>query len=372
MRRRHSSVPVRASWAVMTQASGASGGPAAPPRDGLAAGDDRPRAVRRGVGAVVEDAGLPNQLAGQGVESEGEVVGARVDDEPVVDGEVAVGDGEPADVVVDVVGQVAPVLPHEVAGRGVEGLDDVAGVRHVEHAAVDERRALLAAGGQGPRPHHAQVADVRPVDLVEGAVAPGVEGPPPGQPVLRRGVLEHGVGHRGEVGDGGGQRRSRPRFGGGLRSRRRGCEGEPEHGQRRAQRPPRSPSQQRRRRVAPARLAGRGAPRRDEGPAAAAGMRIAARFTDPRASRCNDPRSVGGRTSTRFTGPPAPRRDEPAGDGAPAPARVIGSPVPRRDGPRESPPCRSSPRGRRTRTCRRRWRSWAARRSSRGCRSPGR
>ena len=87
------------------------GGAAAPPRDGLAAGDDRPRAVRRGVGQVVEDAGLPHQLAGRRVEGEGEVVGAGVDDEPVVDGEVAVGDGEPADVVVDVVGQVGGGAP---------------------------------------------------------------------------------------------------------------------------------------------------------------------------------------------------------------------------------------------------------------------
>ena len=226
--------------------------PAASSRDHLPAGDDGTGAVRRGVGAVVEDAGLPDQLAGRRIESEGEVVGARVDDQAVVDREVAVGDGEPPDVVVDVLGQVAPVLPHEVAGRGLDGLDDVAGVRHVEHPAVGEGGALLAAGRQGTRPRQAQIADVRPVDPVEGAVAPGVQGSPPHQPVLRRGVLEHGVGHRGEVGDCRRLRRGRrQRCGRSLGCGRRRCESPSEHGQRCAQRRPRPDREQRRRRADP-------------------------------------------------------------------------------------------------------------------------
>ena len=132
---------------------------AAPSRDHLPAGDDRPRAVGRGVGAVVEDTGLPHQLAGHRVEGEGEVVGAGVDDQPVVDREVAVGDGEPADVLVDVRGQIAPVLPHEVAARGVDGLDDIAGgstCRGPRH-----RRAGCPAGCRGSGPGSRPSADRR-------------------------------------------------------------------------------------------------------------------------------------------------------------------------------------------------------------------
>ena len=111
------------------------------------------------------------------------------------------------------------MLPDEVARRRVDGLDDVAGVGHVEHAPVGEGRALLAARVQGAGPHEAQVGHVAAVDLVEGAVAPAVERAPPHQPVFRRRILQHGVGHRREVG------RRRLRRGGS------GLDGQPEQEQ---------------------------------------------------------------------------------------------------------------------------------------------
>ena len=83
-------------------------------------------------------------------------------------------------------------------GHGVDGLDHVAGVRHVEHAAVGQRRPLLAARGEAPRPDEAQVAHVLTVHLVERAVAPAVRGAAPRQPVGRRRVFEHRVGDRRE------------------------------------------------------------------------------------------------------------------------------------------------------------------------------
>ena len=174
---------------------------AAPARDDLAVRDDRPRALVRGMGPVVEDAGLPDQLAGLRVEGEDVLVDAGVDDEVVVDGEVPVGRADAGhDALARVVGEVAAVLPEQVPRGGVDGLDDVARVRHVEDAVVDERRALLAAAGaERPRPHHPQVADVVPVDLVEGAVAPAVEGAAPHEPVVRRRRLQHLVGDGNEL-----------------------------------------------------------------------------------------------------------------------------------------------------------------------------
>ena len=57
---------------------------------------------------------------------------------------------------------------NEVAGHRVDGLDDVLRVRHEHHSVAHQRRPLLASRAEGARPHHAQVADVVAVDLVEG------------------------------------------------------------------------------------------------------------------------------------------------------------------------------------------------------------
>ena len=165
---------------------------------------------------MVEEPRLPDQLARRGVEGEEVVVVGGVDDQAAVDRDVAVG---------LVLRDVAPVLPPQVAGDRVDRLDDVVGVRHVQRAAVGDRRAVLRALRQGPRPDHAQAVDVAAVDLVERTVAPAVERPPPRQPVAVRRAPEHGVGDRDEV-----------RFRGGpcgcrFRGRRRQGENErPENG----------------------------------------------------------------------------------------------------------------------------------------------
>ena len=145
---------------------------------------------------VVEDLRLPGDLAGRGVEAEHEAVVAGVDDEPVVDRDVAVVARVAADVLVHVLGQVAPVRPDQVAGRRVDRLDDVARLGHVKDAAVGQGRAFLAPGRQRARPGHAEIADVVPVDLIQRAVGPAVQRPAPGQPVAGGRVLEHRVGHR--------------------------------------------------------------------------------------------------------------------------------------------------------------------------------
>ena len=189
--------PSAASWAVMTQASGPPSGMQLRPETTLAAGDDRPRGLRRRVDPVVEDLRLPGQLAGRRIEGEDVIVRAGVDDVAAVDRHVAVGLQQVRkDVLCDVLRHFAPVLPDQVARDGVDGLNDVTRVRHVEHPAVGQRRPLLAARPEGACPDHPQVADVLPVDLIERAVAPAVERPAPHQPVARRRVLQHRVGDR--------------------------------------------------------------------------------------------------------------------------------------------------------------------------------
>ena len=91
------------------------------------------------------------------------------------------------------------MLPLEIAGRGINRLNDIPRVWHIEDAVVGQRRPLLAASRQGACPDHAQLAHVLPGNLVERAVALAVERPAPHEPVVRRRSLEHRVGDRHEV-----------------------------------------------------------------------------------------------------------------------------------------------------------------------------
>ena len=171
---------------------------AAPTGDDLPVRDDRARGLVGGVHPVVEDPRLPHQAAGRGVEREDVVVGARVDDRVAVDGDVAVG-GRDGDVLLEVVGAVPAVLPDQVAGDGVDGLDDVARVGHVQDAVIDQRRPLLGSLRHPPGPDHAQRADVGAIDLVQRAVAPAVERAPPHRPVRRVRILQHRIRDRREA-----------------------------------------------------------------------------------------------------------------------------------------------------------------------------
>ena len=134
---------------------------AAPARDDLAVGDDRAAALVRRIDPVVEDLGFPGELAGRRVEREDIVVAARINDLRAVNGQIPVQVGEDTEhVVLEVVRADALIAPVEVTGRGVYRLDDVARVRHVEHAVVHEWRPLLqprpkarATRPSGVRPH---------------------------------------------------------------------------------------------------------------------------------------------------------------------------------------------------------------------------
>ena len=173
---------------------------AAPAGDHLAVGDDRAGGLVGRVDGVVEHHRLPRHLAGPRVDRDHPVVRRAVEEVVAVDGDVAVGVDQAADHVVgQVVGTLAAVLPDQVAAHRVDRLDDVAGVRHVEDAVVDERRALLQAGAERTGPDHPEAGDVVAVDLVEGTETPSVQGAAPHQPIVRIRVLEHGVGNRDEL-----------------------------------------------------------------------------------------------------------------------------------------------------------------------------
>src|SRR5204863_276217 len=174
-------------------------GLAAAARDHLAVCDDRPRAVLRAV-LVVEDVRLPDELAGLRVHRVRPTVGAVVEDQVVVDREVAVRAGG-REILADVFGHGAAVFPDELAGHGVERLCDVVRVREVENPVVDERRALLVAGRERARPDEAELLDVARRDLLERAVAPVVQRAPPHEPVVGIRVREHRVRDRRDLVD---------------------------------------------------------------------------------------------------------------------------------------------------------------------------
>ena len=165
------------------------------------AGDDLPvdddRTARVAVAEPVVGHGVvPDHLAGPRVE--GDDVGVvRVQEDLVfVDGD------RPRACAERIVGrplEALAVLPDGVAGDRVERLHDVQRTRQVHDAVVDDGRGLRQAGGHRPRPDQPELVDVVPVDLVERAVAPAVQRPPPVDPVGRIGVGEHCVGDRREV-----------------------------------------------------------------------------------------------------------------------------------------------------------------------------
>ena len=112
-------------------------------------------------------------------------------------------------------GWYIPVLPDDIAGCGVEGLQNACALPEIHDPVANERRQRAAAVGQRERPRQPQCADVCGRDLRERAVPVRVARPPPVQPVLRRRVLQDCLCDRREARNGTigiGQRRD-PRFG---------------------------------------------------------------------------------------------------------------------------------------------------------------
>ena len=131
---------------------------------------------------VVAGAHLPALLAGLRVERHQGRVGRAPVDRVAVDRHAAVPVHRLR--LVDVLRVAAGVDPGHVAGDDVERGHAAAAFRHV-HQAVghDRRRDPAAPVPHRVRPDELQVADVLPVDLVEGAEPGDVVGPPEAHPV---------------------------------------------------------------------------------------------------------------------------------------------------------------------------------------------
>ena len=142
---------------------------------------------------VVLNLGVPQHLAGLGVERDDVIVGRREIQFVLPQSDAAVGRMQ----LKEIVGKLALVSPVLVAGLGVERDHLPRRRRDEHHAIVDDRRRLMAfdhTGREGP--YRREVLDVRGVDLVERAVALPVIGPAIQHPVAGFGFFEAGRRHR--------------------------------------------------------------------------------------------------------------------------------------------------------------------------------
>src|SRR5215469_15979844 len=67
------------------------------------------------------------------------------------------------------------VFPNQVAGRGIQSLNNAPRVGQVHDAVVNQRSRLSRTRiVHGPRPCKLQLVHVLPIDLIQWAVAPGI------------------------------------------------------------------------------------------------------------------------------------------------------------------------------------------------------
>ena len=169
----------------------------ATPRDNLSVGDNRSRGLVGRMNRVIENLGLPHQIAGRGIESKHVVVSTRIDNQIIVDRQIAIRiDQAPDHVIGQIIGAITSILPQQVTSNRVNRLNHVPWIRHVHHALVHERGPLLQTPiAQRPCPHHAQITDVVSRNLVERAVSPPIESATPHQPVFRCRILQRDIRH---------------------------------------------------------------------------------------------------------------------------------------------------------------------------------
>lgn len=92
--------------------------------------------------------------------------------------------------------KLAPVLPKQIAGAAVQGLNHVLRVSKKNDAVMHQRRLFLISRLHVPGPSQLQRADIAGADLIERAVTPGAVIAPPHQPVPGIGPLQHFIRHR--------------------------------------------------------------------------------------------------------------------------------------------------------------------------------
>jgi len=136
---------------------------------------------------VVLDLGIPEHLAGLGVECDQMVVGGGEIKLVLPQADAAAGRMQ----LEQIVGKLPLVAPILVARLCVQR-DHLPHRRCNEHhAIVDDRRRLVSLDDAGREcPHRGQVLDVRGVDLVERAIAVSIIGPAIQHPVAGFGIFQ--------------------------------------------------------------------------------------------------------------------------------------------------------------------------------------
>src|SRR5262249_56351560 len=81
--------------------------------------------------------------------------------------------------------KLAPVLPKQIAGAAVQGLNHVVWVSKENDTVMHQRRLFLVSRLHVPSPSQLQGADITGADLVERAVTPRAVIAPPHEPVTR-------------------------------------------------------------------------------------------------------------------------------------------------------------------------------------------
>ena len=109
------------------------------------------------------------------------------------------GAGPGSAIVENVPGQLSFVIPDQVPGGGIPGLDVIAaGVGNVHDALIYQRPDLLPPRIHSPHPGQLQPVHIAAIDLVQWRVPGKIEGAVVHQPVLRIRIQKHLVGNGNE------------------------------------------------------------------------------------------------------------------------------------------------------------------------------
>ena len=92
---------------------------------------------------IIKNLCFPCEFTGNRIKTDCIVVVCGVDDEAVVNCNIAVVTCVAADVFIDVFWKTSLVCPDQVASLGVDGMDRVTGLGHVQYAVVGKRCAFL-------------------------------------------------------------------------------------------------------------------------------------------------------------------------------------------------------------------------------------
>ena len=159
----------------------------------LAARHQRSAGVAPALGPV-RGGVVPGDLAGFHVERDEMRIGGGDDQVVAKERHIAFGKHVAA-IGHKLGGQVALVFPQQVAIGRVERLYFVGVVEDEQHAVMHDRRDFGRAGGHRPGPCDLQAINVVLVDGVQRAVTRAIVGAPEHQPIRRRRIAQHLIGH---------------------------------------------------------------------------------------------------------------------------------------------------------------------------------